>query len=120
MALTDYKITDNDVSAYGATAAPEKMEGDPAANKAVFDRLIRERVKTYINGLIDALTAAGADKMVSSDDLSKIKVIRLGTDNTLQTSGDGTTWTTVASSGHIICDIDGNAAVKAEIYQQRS
>ena len=109
MALSDYKILDSDVTAKGVSAAPDKLTGDPAENKAIFDRLIRECVKVDLNGLIDALISAGVDSIVRSADLTAIKYIRLGADNTLQTSADNSTWTTIASSGHIIYDKDGNA-----------
>lgn len=109
MALSDYKLTDSSIAAKGVVAAPDKLEGDPAANKAVFDRLIRESFQSLFNQLIDALTAAGVESITRSADLSVIKFIRLGTDNTLQISADGANWITIASSGHIIYDKFGIA-----------
>lgn len=58
MALTNYKITDGDISTKGVVAAPDKLTGTAAQNKAIFDRLIREILKVDINNVIDALVAA--------------------------------------------------------------
>ena len=38
MALTDYKITDSDISTYGVQSQPDKMPGTAAQNKAAFDK----------------------------------------------------------------------------------
>lgn len=57
MALSDYKITDNDISAKGVVSAPDKLTGTAQQNKAVFDRLIREVVKGCLNDVIDALNS---------------------------------------------------------------
>lgn len=57
MALTDQKITDGDISAYGVAAAPDQLSGTIAENKRVFDRLIRDSIKQKFNALIDALRA---------------------------------------------------------------
>lgn len=56
MALT--KITPEEISQKGVCAAPDRLTGTAAENKAVFDRLIREVVAGDFNGLVDALTAA--------------------------------------------------------------
>lgn len=67
MSITDYKMTDGDISAKGVTAAPTVLSGTPEENKRVFDRLIRDVVKQDLNGLIDALTAAtGAGEIGAS------------------------------------------------------
>ena len=88
----------NDVGGLSATELKAKF--DVAANL----------IKTYINGtLIPELAADGVDSITRSADLSTIKYIRLGTDNTLQISADNAAWTTIASSGHIVYDKDGNA-----------
>ena len=57
MALNQFKITERDLSTKGVVSAPDRLIGDPQANKLVFDRLIRDAVTGYLNGLIDALTA---------------------------------------------------------------
>ena len=67
MSLTDYKITDGDVSTKGVIAAPDKLSGTAAQNKAVFDRLIREAVKVLFNGLIDALSAETGASEIGSE-----------------------------------------------------
>ncbi len=56
MSLSNYKITDAAIAQKGVVAAPDKLTGTAAQNKAVFDRLIREAVRELFNGLIDALS----------------------------------------------------------------
>ena len=63
MALTDYKITDSDISTHGLVSAPDKLQDTAQNNKRRFDQLIREAIKAKFNGLIDALAAAVADKL---------------------------------------------------------
>lgn len=60
MALNDNKVTTTQISTYGVVAAPDRLTGTAAQNKAVFDRLIREAVAGCVNGLIDALQASTA------------------------------------------------------------
>ena len=57
MSLSNYKLTDAAIAQKGVVAAPDKLTGTAAQNKAVFDRLIREAVKELFNGLIDALAS---------------------------------------------------------------
>ena len=67
----------NDVG--GLTAAQLKTKFDEAANA----------IKTYINNtLTSELDNSGVAAIVRSNDLSTIKYIRLGTDNTIQVSPD--------------------------------
>ena len=47
------KITAEDIAQYGVVAAPDKLEGDPGQNKAIFDRLVRELVANAVNQTID-------------------------------------------------------------------
>ena len=57
MSLSNYKLTDTAIAQKGVIAAPDKLTGTAAQNKAVFDRLIREAVKELFNGLIDAIAS---------------------------------------------------------------
>ena len=57
MSISDYKLTDAAIAQKGVVAAPDKLTGTAAQNKAVFDRLIREAVKELFNGLIDVLAS---------------------------------------------------------------
>lgn len=57
MSLSNYKLTDSAIAQKGVVAAPDKLTGTAAQNKAVFDRLIREAVKELFNGLIDTLAS---------------------------------------------------------------
>lgn len=59
MALSNRKITSNDINTKGVIAAPDKLAGTANENKAVFDRLIREVVASVVNNIVDDLTAAG-------------------------------------------------------------
>lgn len=49
------RITAEEIAGQGVAAAPDKLTGKAAENKAVFDRLVREIVTTTFNGLLDAL-----------------------------------------------------------------
>ena len=109
MSFSNFKITDSDIAGNGVIAAPDVLKGTPAENKAIFDRLIKTIVKTNLNALIDQLEASGVERIVQSYDLAQIKFLRLGTDNTMQISANGTDWTTIASSGHVIYDKNGQA-----------
>lgn len=68
MALSDYKITDNQISTKGIISAPDRLTGSAAENKALFDRLIREAVKSDLNGLIDALSSAAGAALIGAED----------------------------------------------------
>jgi len=57
MSLTSYKLTEDAIARKGVIAAPDKLVGTAAQNKAVFDRLIREALRELFNGLIDALAS---------------------------------------------------------------
>ena len=59
MALSDFKITDQQIAEKGVVNAPDKMIGRPEENKMVFDRLIREAVKSVVNNIVDALSGPG-------------------------------------------------------------
>ena len=50
-------ITAEDIAKYGVVAAPDKLEGDPRANKMVFDRLVREMVAGAFNSAVDVINA---------------------------------------------------------------
>ena len=106
MAITDFKITDADVSGKGVVAAPDQLNGTATENKRIFDRLIREVVKEEHNGLIDALAALGVQQLVQYG-TENIRHIRMNADEHIEVSADGKTWTEFASSGHIIFDNKG-------------
>lgn len=50
MAIADRKITDEQITTYGVVSQPDVLSGTPAANKAVFDKLIRDSIKANYNG----------------------------------------------------------------------
>lgn len=100
MAITDFRITDADVSGKGVVAAPDQLNGTATENKRIFDRLIREVVKEEHNGLIDALEALGVQQLVQYG-TENIRHIRLNADEHIEVSADGKMWTEVTSSGHI-------------------
>lgn len=106
MALTDYKITDGDVSSKGVSGAPDKLTGTAAENKALFDRLIAEVVKEKLNDLIDELAAELALKMPQPADMG-------AAGQYMQSDGQGgVTWDTPSGSGDMLrsvydADMDG-------------
>lgn len=106
MGLSDFKITDADITSKGVQASPDQLSGTAEDNKKVFDRLTSGPVKDGHNKLIDALVALGVEQLIQygSDD---IKYIRLNADEHIEVSSDGATWTEVASSGHLIYDAAG-------------
>lgn len=108
MALTDYKITDGDISAHGVVSAPDKLTGTAAENKAVFDALIREAVKAKLNDLIDELVTELSGKMPAPGDY--------GSDGQyLMTDGEGgVSWGTAPGGGDMLkseYDADGDGVV---------
>lgn len=106
MGLSDFKITDADITSKGVQASPDQLSGTAEDNKKVFDRLTSGPVRDGHNKLIDALVALGVEQLIQygSED---IKYIRLNTDEHIEVSSDGVTWMEVASSGHLIYDKDG-------------
>ena len=106
MGLSDFKITDADITSKGVQASPDQLSGTAEDNKKVFDRLTSGPVRDGHNKLIDALVALGVEQLIQygSED---IKYIRLNADEHIEVSSDGTTWTEVASSGHLIYDAAG-------------
>ena len=51
------KITDQQLTENGVVSAPDKLEGDPKDNKAVFDRLVTQLVAGVVNQIIEAHNA---------------------------------------------------------------
>jgi len=68
MALNDYKIGATDVATYGVSAAPDKLTGTAAQNKAVFDQFITNKMMSIYNGLITALQNSAAASELGFDD----------------------------------------------------
>lgn len=106
MGLSDFKITDADITSKGVQASPDQLSGTAEDNKKVFDRLASGPVRDGHNKLIDALIALGVEQLIQygSED---IKYIRLNADEHIEVSSDGATWTEVASSGHLIYNAEG-------------
>lgn len=106
MGLSDFKITDADITSKGVQASPDQLSGTAEDNKKVFDRLTSGPVRDGHNKLIDALVALGVEQLIQygSED---IKYIRLNADEHIEVSSDGATWTEVASSGHLIYNAAG-------------
>ena len=73
MSLQDYKITDEAISQKGIVSSPDKLTGKAEDNKKLFDRLVRETVKTLFNALIDEL----ASKLGASG-IGALKIIEEG------------------------------------------
>ena len=105
MALADYKITDTDVSTNGVAAAPDKLTGSAAENKAVFDRLIRECVKGNFNALIDYISGLGLETLtgnaVRSGGTDELRWLRIGSNGAIQYSADGTSWQNIFGTAEV-------------------
>lgn len=108
MGLSDFKITDADITSKGVQASPDQLGGTAEENKKVFDRLTSGPVREGHNNLIDALIAAGVERAVLlPDNAGGFKYIRLNSDKVLEVSTDGSTWQATGSSGHLIYDKNG-------------
>lgn len=118
MSLNDHKITS---FAKPVSALADKPKMTAAELKAWFDSNSTNEVKNAVNGIIDALTAAGGaaqigttggnvqvelDKRVTFEGAA-VKFIRLNSDNVLETSADGVSWQTTAAGGHAVVDSGG-------------
>lgn len=106
MGLSDFKITDADITSKGVQASPDQLSGTAEDNKKVFDRLASGPVRDGHNKLIDALVALGVEQLIQYGS-GDIKYIRLNADEHIEVSSDSATWTEVASSGHLIYDAAG-------------
>lgn len=106
--LTDHKITAEAVAQKGIAAAPDKLSGTAAENKALFDRLVRELVAEKINGLIDEIVAELAGKMPAPGvEGVPGQYLRIGE--------EGMEWGVPGGSGDMIAavyDPDGDGSVK--------
>ena len=66
MGLSDFKITDADITSKGVQASPDQLSGTAEDNKKVFDRLTSGPVKDGHNKLIDALIALGVEQLIQN------------------------------------------------------
>lgn len=95
MALTDYKITNTDVTGKGVQSAPDRLTGTAAENKAVFDRLIAEVVKEKLNALIDGIVAELAGKMPAPGSAGSVGQY-------LKVGESGVEWDTPSGAGDML------------------
>lgn len=103
------RITEEELNAQGVIAAPDILNGTPAQNKAIFDRLIRNVVAEAFNSLAEELEGLGVEQIVRLGDEAGFVYVRLNADKVLETSEDGVIWQATGSSGHLI--LDGNGLV---------
>lgn len=116
MSIEELKITAGDYTGKDVAAAPDRMTGSAADNKAVFDRLIKELIAPRYNSLIEVLSSpegAGqigaklgmtlAQALLSPD----LAALRLDEDGKLEVSPDGVNWQAAASGGHLVVDALG-------------
>ena len=113
--LTDHKITAEAVAQKGIAAAPDKLSGTAAENKALFDRLVRELVAEKINDLIDEIITELAGKMPAPEDVGiPGQYLRIGE--------QGVEWGVPGGSGDMIAaiyDPDGDGSVvKADVAER--
>ena len=66
MVLSDFKITDADITSKGVQASPDQLSGTAEDNKKVFDRLTSGPVRDGHNKLIDALVALGVEQLIQN------------------------------------------------------
>ena len=114
MGLRDYKMSDAQANAAGVVSLSNHPSQDGMSAeqlKAAFDNLSKNVVGKNLNDLIEALVLLGAEDMVQSPNMNRV---RLNDDRMIETSEDGEIWEATASSGHRIVDKDG------VIYPQRS
>ncbi len=118
MALADYKITDTDISTKGVAAAPDKLTGSAAENKAVFDRLIRECVRGDFNALIDYIAALELETLsgnaVRSGGTGQLKWLRIGSNGAIQYSADGSSWQNIFATAEAEHSHDDRYYTEAE------
>ena len=103
------RITEEELNAQGVIAAPDILNGTPAQNKAIFDRLIRNVVAEAFNSLAEELEGLGVEQIVRLGDEAGFVYVRLNADKVLETSEDGVIWQATGSSGHRI--LDGNGVI---------
>ena len=103
------RITEEEMNAKGVIAAPDILNGTPAQNKAIFDRLVRNVVAEAFNSLAEELEGLGVEQIVRLGDEAGFVYVRLNADKVLETSEDGVIWQATGSSGHLI--LDGNGLI---------
>lgn len=107
MALNEYKISADEIGSKGVAAAPDKLSGTAAENKALFDRLVRELVAEKLNDLIDALVKELDSKMPAPPSMGvNGQYLRIGE--------EGVEWGVPGGSGDMIAavyDRDGDGSV---------
>ena len=127
MAITDYKIKNEDFNGKDIMGLPDKPSEagmNAATLKERFDAAIKYIVMPKFNALLDYLENSGAESIGVMDEGEQIqlqtlldtlvrfetsdaKYIRINADNQLETSADGTTWEATGSSGHVVIDATG-------------
>ena len=127
--LSNYRITDEDVAQNGVIAAPDRLTGTAAQNKAVFDRLIRAAVKEKYNAMLTAVeNELNAISVWEPYDAEREyvpgnKVVYNGSSYLCTTAcrgvlptTDATRWLLVAARG---VDGAGSGNMRAEFYDPR-
>lgn len=110
MAITDYKITDNEITQNRVQSAPDVLSDTPAHNKAVFDNLTELFIGKY-NNLIDNIDTDFVDSnefgegLTVSDKVRWRYALTKGTSIGLNFSGNITEITTGFRT--TVGDIDG-------------
>ena len=132
MSLTALKITAADSTGKDISGLADRPALTAAQLKARFDALVKDLLAGRINGVIDLLAGTGgaaalgtaAGKTVEAElgeavkwATSDIRYIRLDASGMIEVSGDGTVWTGVASSGHVILDKNGLALAQKNKLQ---
>lgn len=104
-------IEPSDLTGKGVVGLPDTPNLNTTEMQEKFDEIALDVIVPKFNDLADELDDSGLDVVVSSDDITNI---RLNSDRAIEVSEDGgTTWSGTASSGHRIMDGSGT------IYTQR-
>lgn len=106
MAISDYKITAQDLDGKGNIGMPDTPNLTTQEMQEKLDELSLDVIVPAINDLVDYLNEnTNVDKTITADDITNL---RLDRDGKIQVSTDhGATWVTGGASGHLIMDGSG-------------
>ncbi|MEG1895919.1 MAG: hypothetical protein RR162_06730, partial [Oscillospiraceae bacterium] len=101
-------IDKGDISRLNVQSAPDRISGDAAQGKKIFDRL-PEFIAEKHNLLVEELTQKGTQPVQSVD----MKLVRVNpSSGVLEYSQDGVNFSATASSGHRILNEFGDILVQ--------
>lgn len=131
MALNELKYTEEEIRENGVQAAPDKLIGSAAENKAVFDRLFKNIGMRNFNSLIDALLGGDAAPEIGIRPVSGLQDVEtlqaalerfaeMFVDVTQGSVADGSITARKLATESVTEDKIQNEAVSTEKLQERS